>query len=72
VDPLHVGRYDYNYRLFVNYNLDLIKNLSATVYYNWYARESSSPSDYNKEYISDEKDYSQYRLGVSFNYLIRF
>lgn len=72
IDPLHVGRYDYNYRLFINYNLALIKNLSATFFYNWYAREASSPSDYNKEYISDEKDYTQYRLGVSFNYLIKF
>ena len=72
VDPIHVGRYDYNYRLFANYNLDLIKNLSATVFYNWYVREAGSPSDYNREYISDEKDYTQYRIGVSFNYLIRF
>ncbi len=72
VDPLHVGRYDYNYRLFVNYNLALINNLSATLFYNWYAREASSPSDYNKEYISDEKDYTQYRIGVSFNYFISF
>jgi len=72
VDPLHVGRYDYNYRLFINYNLSIIQNLSATFFYNWYAREASSPSDYNKEYISDEKDYTQYRIGVSFNYLITF
>lgn len=72
LDPLHVGRYDYNYRLFINYNIILINKLSATIYYNWYAREASSPSDYNKEYISDEKDYTQYRLGVSFDYLLTF
>ncbi len=72
VDPLHVGRYDYNYRLFINYNLSLMSNFSATIFYNWYKREASSPSDYNKEYISDEKDYTQYRIGVRFNYLIKF
>lgn len=72
IDPLHAGRYDYNYRLFLNYNLILIKNLSATLFYNWYMREAGSPSEYNDEYISDEKDYTQYRLGVSFNYLITF
>jgi len=72
LDPIHVGRYEYNYRLFVNYNLALIKNLSATAFYNLFIREASSPSDYNREYISDEKDYTQYRIGVSFNYLIRF
>lgn len=72
LDPLHVGRYDYNYRVIVNYNLALINNLSTTIFYNWYLREASSPSDYNKEYISDEKDYTQYRIGINFNYLIRF
>lgn len=72
IDELHAGRYDYNYRLFLNYNLSIIQNLSATFFYNWYAREASSPSDYNREYISDEKDYSQYRIGVTFNYYITF
>jgi hypothetical protein len=72
LDPLHVGRYDYNYRLFINYDIILIDKLSATFYYNWYGRDASSPSDYNKEYISDEKDYTQYRLGVTFNYLFTF
>ena len=72
LDPLHVGRYDYNYRLFLNYNLSLIQNLSATFFYNWYVRDSGSPSDYNNEYISDEKDYTQYRLGINFNYFFKF
>jgi len=72
LDPLHVGRYEYNYRLFVDYNFSIIKNLSATLFYNWYARDASSPSDYNREYISDEKDYTQYRIGLTFNYHIAF
>ena len=72
LDPLHAGRYEYNYRLIANYNLSLMSNFSATIFYNWFGREASSPSDYNKEYISDEKDYTQYRIGVNFNYLIKF
>lgn len=72
LDPLHAGRYDYNYRISVNYNIAIMNNFSATAFYNWYAREASSPSDYNREYISDEKDYTQYRIGVKFNYLIKF
>jgi len=72
LDPLHVGRYEYNYRLFINYNLSLINNLSTTLFYNWYARDASSPSDYNREYISDEKDYTQYRIGITINYMITF
>jgi hypothetical protein len=72
LDLLHAGRYDYNYRLFVNYNLQVTSNLSLTVYYNWMKRESGSPSDINNAYISDEKDYTQYRMGMSFNYQFTF
>lgn len=72
LDPLHVGRYDYNYRVYINYNLSLMNNFSVTVFYHWFGREASSPSDFNKDYISDEKDYTQYRLGVRFNYVIKF
>jgi hypothetical protein len=35
-------------------------------------RESSTSAEANREYVSDEKDYTQYRVGVRFNYLIRF
>jgi len=72
LDPLHAGRYDYNYRVFFNYNWDIFKNFSLTAFYHWMGRESSSPSDINNEYISNEKDYTQYRVGIRFNYLIRF
>jgi len=71
-DLLHAGRYDYNYRVFINYNISVLTNFSATVFYNWYAREAGSGSEINNGYISDEKDYTQYRIGVSFNYLIKF
>ncbi len=72
LDPLHAGRYDYNYRVFVNYNWDIFKNFSVIAFYHWMGRESSSPSDINKDYISDEKDYTQYRTGISFNYSVSF
>lgn len=71
-DPLHAGRYDYNYRIFLNYNWEIFSKFSLTAFYHWMGRESSSPSDLNKEYISNEKDYTQYRVGIRFNYLIRF
>jgi hypothetical protein len=72
LDPLHAGRYDYNYRVFINYNLDLFKNFSMTFFYNWYGRESSTSAEANREYVSNEKDYTQYRIGINFNYLIKF
>jgi hypothetical protein len=72
LDPLHAGRYDYNYRVFVNYNWDVLKNFSITAFYQWMKRESSTSAEANKEYVSDEKDYTQYRIGVRFNYSINF
>ena len=72
LDPLHAGRYDYNYRVFVNYNWDLFRNFSITAFYQWMGRESSTSAEANREYVSDEKDYTQYRVGLRFNYLITF
>jgi len=72
LDPLHAGRYDYNYRVFFNYNIELMENFSATAFYHWFGRESSTSAEANREYVSDEKDYTQYRIGINFNYLIRF
>ena len=72
LDPLHAGRYDYNYRVFVNYNWDIFKRFSVTAFYQWMARESSTSAQANQEYVSDEKDYTQYRLGLRFNYSISF
>ena len=72
IDQLHAGRFDYNYRIFVNYNWDVFKNFSFTAFYQWMARESSTSAVANQEYVSDEKDYTQYRIGVRFNYSINF
>jgi hypothetical protein len=72
LDPLHAGRFDYNYRVFVNYNWDLFKDFSLTAFYQWMGRESSTSASANQEYVSDEKDYTQFRIGVKFNYVIKF
>jgi hypothetical protein len=72
LDPLHAGRYDYNYRIFVNYSWDIFKSFSLTAFYHWMGRESSTSAEANKEYVSNEKDYTQYRIGMRFNYAINF
>ena len=72
LDPLHAGRYDYNYRVFVNYNWFIFDDFSVTAFYQWMARESSTSAEANREYVSDEKDYTQYRIGLRFNYSISF
>lgn len=72
LDPLHAGRFDYVYRLYFNYKIDILTNLSATAFLNWYKRDSDSKAEENGNLISDEKDYNQYQLGIKFNYKIQF
>ena len=72
LDPLHSGRYDYNYRFYFNYNLDLFNNFSLTSFFTWMSRKSSTSAKTNRELVSDEKDYSQYQVGMKFNYKIKF
>jgi len=72
LDPLHSGRYDYNYRVFFNYNFDLFKDFTLSAFFTWMNRDTHSTINANEEYISDEKDYSQYQTGIKFNYQIKF
>ncbi len=68
LDPLHAGRYDYNYRVFLNYDIDLIKGVSTSFFYNWLLRESSTSVEENKEAIAEEKDYRQNIFGIKLGY----
>ena len=72
LDLLHAGRFDYNYRVYTNYNISIYKNISVSAIFNWLYRDSQSSSNINDEYISDEKDYSQYQLGIKFRYKLNF
>jgi len=72
LDPLHSGRYDHNLRVYANYNFDVSDNLAVSAFYNWLGRNTSTTADVNEEYISDEKDYSQYQLGLGIIYKIKF
>jgi hypothetical protein len=72
LDPLHAGRHDYNYRVYSRYNLYIFSYLSVTPFFNWIFRNTDTSAEENQEYLSDEKDYSQYQLGIKVNYKFRF
>ena len=71
-DPLHARRNDFNYRLYFDYNIDILNNFSAGVFFNLLFRDADSLSEMNREYVSDEKDYNQFQLGLDLNYKFQF
>ncbi len=71
VDPLHAGRYDKNYRITASYNFTLSKSFKLSVFYRLYLRDSDTKARINRTYVSNEKDYSQYHLGLSVAYKIK-
>ena len=72
VDPLHAGRIDHNYRVNIDYSVDLFSDLSVRVFYNWLYRDSRTSSEINSEEVSEEKDYTQYLAGLQFSYKFEF
>ncbi len=72
LDPIHAGRDDKNFRIYSSYKLNIFSYLSVTAFYNWIYRDSDTLAEANREYLSDEKDYSQYQLGIKINYKIQF
>jgi len=72
VDPLHAGRYDKNYRLSTSYRIYLSKSLRASVFYKLFVRDSNTKAAINSIYVSNEKDYSQYHVGLEISYKIKY
>jgi len=70
-DPLHAGRYDYNYRMFFNYHFRVNKSLRFTVFYNWLMRDTETTAKINATYVSNEKDYRQDLVGIKISYGIK-
>jgi len=72
LDPIHAGRHDKNIRVYTRYNLYVLSNLSLTAYFNWIYRDTDTSAERNQVYLSNEKDYSQYQIGIKINYKFRF
>ncbi len=68
IDRLHAGRVDDIYHLGLTYNIKLKKNLRISAYYSWFKRDSNTSAEVNKTYLSNEKDYKQYQIGLGITY----
>ncbi len=68
VDPLHVGRVDHNYRVFVTYNITIMEPLKLSLFYNWLMRDTETTAKINATYVSNEKDYRQDQIGLKLVY----
>lgn len=71
-DPLHAGRNDFSYRLYFSYDVDIHNNVTAGIFFNYLFRNADTSIKMNKVYVSNEKDYNQFQLGLDFNYKIQF
>jgi hypothetical protein len=71
-DRVHSGRFDNYYSFTIAYNIAVVKNISLSAFFRRVSRNSDTDISANSEYLSDEKDYSQNLLGLSFQYKFNF
>ncbi len=72
VDRFHTGRRDYDYRLSLAYTVQLTGRFFLECNYGWHARKAETSAVANAEYLSNEKDYHQYQLGIEAKYVVSF
>lgn len=71
-DPEHAGRLDQNLNLAFTYDFTINKYFSATAFYKFFGRDSSTSSELNSTYVSNEKDYKQNQIGLAVSYSLKF
>lgn len=71
LDRLHAGRVDDLYKLGINYDFRISEPLTVSFYYKWYKLDSDTRAEENKEYVSQEKDYTQQLFGLKFTYIFK-
>ncbi len=72
VDPEHAGRVDNSLAISINYSVELSKSFTVGAFYKWSGRDSYTSSDFNSDYVSNEKDYKQNQLGLELTYGLKF
>jgi hypothetical protein len=72
VDREHAGRQDFEYRLSITYGFSLLENLDLVLNYAWHKRDTETLAEQNATYLSDEKDYRQYQIGLEARYTFDF
>ncbi len=70
LDPNHAGRRDYDYRLSVKYNYQLLSQFALALRYAGHRRDAVTSAAANAEYLADEKDYRQYQIGLELRYTL--
>ena len=72
LDQNHAGRQDFDYRLSATYTFELLDNLELALNYAWHRRDTETSAAQNATYLSDEKDYRQYQIGLEAKYTLNF
>jgi hypothetical protein len=72
LDPNHAGRDDRSYRVSAAYTFHLLDNLGLALTYGWHRRDVKTSAQENAEYLSAEKDYVQYQIGLEIRYVVNF
>jgi hypothetical protein len=72
MDPEHAGRVDNCLQMSVTYNFELSKSLNLSAFYNFNFRDTYTSSNYNKAYLSGEKDFRQSQIGLKAIYYLKF
>lgn len=71
LDPNHAGREDMTYEIGCSYTLDVLDNLNLILSYTWRERDTRTSALANAEYLSAEKDYRQYQIGLEVKYTMK-
>ncbi len=71
LDPLHAGRIDNIFMSGLKYKISLNKSLQLSAFCYWFGRKTTTLAEQNKEYVSNEKDYSQYQTGMTLVYKLK-
>jgi hypothetical protein len=72
LDPEHAGRVDNCLQMSVTYNFELSKSWNLSAFYNFFFRDTYTSSNYNKAYLSAEKDFRQSQIGLKAIYYLKF
>jgi hypothetical protein len=72
LDPLHAGRRDDEYVLSVKYSISLQRRIVLALTYGWHRRDARTFALQNAAYLSAEKDYRQYQIGLEAKYTLNF
>lgn len=68
VDVNHAGRRDYEDQVSVTYSFELLDNVNLALAYVWRQRMTETSALENANYLADEKNYSQYQIGLEARY----